>query len=751
MRNRALHAVATAAAVVFFLSPVLCAQKKPNGKRRLVPQKLAAPQANQIITIAGGEPQPSGAAREAELVGISGLAVSGGWIYFSDATRHIVARTSLDGSTVETLAGTQVGEFNGDGKAPLQTSFHVPSQLAVAGNGDVYVADTHNHRIRVIPKSGNVKTVAGVGIKNVEPARMPTAPPIGPGLSVAHFSGDGAAAADAELNLPTGVALDGDGVYIGDSGNNRVRVVNTGSTDLTFGGVRIAPGQIQTIAGTGAMGYSGDGGPALGATFAYPKTLTFDASGNLLVVDSYNKRLRRINRQSGVVDTIAIGGTPNDGALALFGVEGVARTAAGDVVYTDLNHHAVFQLAKADLDAGGMPPRQLIAGVGMAGVTKEVGPATGALIAAPGAVATGPSGQVYFVETGANQLRQIVDGQLSTLAARSKAKEGIPGSQATFSVLAPIATDPAGNIYLGDANLHSVRRIDGKTGAVTTFAGTGESGFSGDGGPATAAMFIEPAPRWAMGDNALIIVDPNGCRVRRVRFDAAGNTVVETIAGNGSFGYSGDGGQAAQASLSLPIGSVRNPRTGDIFITSLWMPTVRKVDRSGIISTYAGSGQEGYGGDGGPARSAQFHWPTAMAIDGRDNLYVVDFFNNRIRVVTPDGRIDTFAGNGQSGYGGDGGPARDASFDGPNDIVFGPDGAMYVTDTNNHVVRRIEMTSPNRITTVVGTGQRGYSGDNGPPSQARLSVPRGLAWGPDGTLYITDSLNRRVRAVRFAQ
>jgi sugar lactone lactonase YvrE len=714
-------------------------------RRSLLPSTLPP---GHIVTVAGGHDLDGKmAAREASLLGVCGIAVDprDGSIFFSDSTRHLIARIDADGATIEPFAGTQIAGFNGDGRPALETAFHIPCQLAInPRTGDVYVADISNYRVRVIKRDGSsVQTLAGIGLRGVPPERLPTEPPVGPGLAVGRFSGDGGPATEAELNLAVGLSVDKEGnVYIADSGNHRIRAVNTQSRPVTIAGVTIAPGHIQTVVGSGNPGSDGDGGPATAASLAYPKQVVVDPEGNLLIVDLFNKSLRRVNGKTGVIETLARGGAADDDSLRFVGVEGVAVAPSGDIYYSELNRHVIFRLDPKTL------ARKRFVGTGVPGLAPEGTKPTMANIHGPGSLAVGLRGELYFVDGGNNRLRKVEAGRVSTVAGGGSPGEGVHALEATFSVLASIAVSPAGDIYLGDVNLHAVRRISAATGKVETFAGTGMAGWTGDGGPPREAEFTEPICRFFPGDEAIYVADPTAGVVRRILPGPDGGK-VETLAGNGQFGRDGDGGPATRAQLSLPIGVAKHPHTGEIYIASLWLPTIRKIDAKGVITRVAGVGTDGYSGDGGPALEAQFHWPTSIVFDKRGRLYVSDYFNNRIRVIGTDGLIQTYAGTGLKGYGGDGGPAVQAMLNGPNDLVIDDGGDIYFTDVNNHRIRKIDSEPPHRITTVIGTGDRGFSGDGGPAQTARLNLPRGLALGPDRILYLTDSLNRRVRAVRL--
>jgi sugar lactone lactonase YvrE len=701
-----------------------------------------------IATVAGNPTLPSvNGPLSVALLGLCGVAVApDGTVYLSDTSRHVVVRVTPDLRQLALLAGTGAAGFDGDGRPGRETSLHVPCQLAVdPANGEVLVADTHNYRIRAIKADGSsVRTVAGSGVKGFPDSRLPTEAPLGPGLAFGRFSGDGGPATEAELNLPAGIALDGAGnLYIGDAGNHRVRVVNRQPRPITVAGVTIAPGAIGTIAGTGQFGAGGDGGRALAAQLAYPKNIAVDRQGNILVVDSLNGRLRRIDGRTGAMDTVARS-IPQTNPLNLIGVEGTAFGPGGEIYYSDLNGHAIFRV---DPKHGG---RELMVGIGTSGFTPDGGIASRSRISAPGGLAVGPDGALHFVEVSNNRARKIQDGRLVTLAGGGSPGEGVPATDAVFSVLAPFAVSPAGDLYIGDANLHAVRRISFATGMIETYAGTGRAGLSGVGGPPRKADLVEPALAFLPGDEGFhYLKDPAAGVILKVVQTPSGER-LEAFAGSGKFGRGGDGGPVGAAEFSVPLGFAKHPLTGELYVGTVWMPTIRKIDRRGIITTVAGAGEEGYGGDGGPAMAAKFHWLTTLVFDRQANLYAADFFNNRIRVVTPDGQIRTFAGTGEKGFNGDGGPAADAQLNNPNDLVFDAAGNLIFTDVNNHRIRRIEARPPHRITTLAGTGERGFSGDGGPAIAARLNVPRALALSPDQQiLYFTDSFNGRVRAIRL--
>jgi RHS repeat-associated protein len=299
------------------------------------------------------------------------------------------------------------------------------------------------------------------------------------------------------------------------------------------------------------------------------------------------------------------------------------------------------------------------------------------------------------------------------------------------------AVGPDGSIYISDSGNHRIRRI-GPDGIINTVAGTGVAGYSGDGGPATEAQLNNP--RVTLGpDGSLNIADSGNHRIRRIGSDG----IITTVAGTGVAGYSGDNGPATQAQLRNPQ-RVAGAPDGSLYISDRGNHRIRHVGSDGIITTVAGTGVAGYSGDNGPAAQAQLNNPIA-AVGPEGFLYISDRGNHRIRQVGPDGIITTVAGTGVAGYSGDGGPATEAQFTDPIATQITSDRSIYIADRGNHRIRRV--APDGIITTVAGTGVAGYSGDNGPATQAQIDSPIAGAVGRDGSLYISDSVNNRIRRV----
>ncbi|MGZ8237201.1 MAG: PKD domain-containing protein, partial [Methylobacter sp.] len=274
---------------------------------------------------------------------------------------------------------------------------------------------------------------------------------------------------------------------------------------------------------------------------------------------------------------------------------------------------------------------------------------------------------------------------------------------------------------------------------ISTVAGTGLAGYAGDGGPAVQAKLAFPRGIAIAPDGSLYIADPGNFRIRRVGADGT----ITTVAGTSQEGYSGDGGPATQAQLASPTSIAIGP-DGSLYIADDENYRIRRVGADGIITTVAGTGQFGDAGDGGPATQAQLEQPYGVAVGPDGSLYFSDRFSDRIRRVGADGIITSVAGGGDN-EGGDGGPATEARLSFPEGIAIGQDGSLYIADTDNHRIRRVG--ADGIITTVAGTGQQGYAGDGGPATQAQLSRPGGVAVDADGSLYIADTYNYRIRQV----
>jgi sugar lactone lactonase YvrE len=336
------------------------------------------------------------------------------------------------------------------------------------------------------------------------------------------------------------------------------------------------------------------------------------------------------------------------------------------------------------------------------------------------------------------------ESAISTLAGTGEAGDagdGGPADQAELRQPRDTAVAPDGSIAIVDTRNHRVRRV-GLRGKITTIVGTGVAGSSGDGGPAVAAQLNLPHDVAFDADGNLFIADAKNHLVRRV--DRRTKRIT-TVAGTGEPGYNGDGIAAVEAQLRNPKSvAVRGNR---LYIADSINERIRRVNlRTGVIRTVVGSGEKGYGGDGGQARDALLNVPQRIAFSRTGDLYIADAKNNRIRRVDAETAIITTAvGDGQPAYDGDGGPGDEASIATPRGVTVAGRW-LYVADSGNHVVRRMNLDS-GVIRTVAGTGVPGYAGDGGPAGEAELRGPRGLSVEPGGRLVIADTLTNTVRLV----
>ena len=343
------------------------------------------------------------------------------------------------------------------------------------------------------------------------------------------------------------------------------------------------------------------------------------------------------------------------------------------------------------------------------------------------------------VATGASGASRA--GTIATIAGTGTAGYSGDGGRATAAQLSgpdAVAVDGRGNVYIADRENNRVRRVSA-SGTITTIAGTGVAGFSGDGGPATAAQLNLPSGVAVDARGTVYIADLANNRVRAV--NPAGTIV--TIAGTGVRGITGNGGPATSAQLNSP-GGVAVDGKGNVYFAE--GARVRKVGSDGTITTVAGTGVRGFSGDGGLATAARLNGPEGVAVDALGSVYVADYSNSRVRKVSPAGTITTIAGNGRTGVAGDGGPANEARVSAPVGVAVDQRGNVYISD---EIGQRVRMVGRNgTITTIAGTAGAGSSGDGGPATSARLNVPYGVAVDGNGDVYITEYTGNRVRKIR---
>jgi DNA-binding beta-propeller fold protein YncE len=328
---------------------------------------------------------------------------------------------------------------------------------------------------------------------------------------------------------------------------------------------------------------------------------------------------------------------------------------------------------------------------------------------------------------------------------RGYSGDGGPASGARLNGPFDVGFDPDGNLYFSDTFNHCIRRVDARTDVITTLAGCGEPGYSGDGGPAIRARFNEPYGVAVDRSGNVYVADRHNHCVRRI--DAASG-IVTTFAGNGSSGFNGDDGPAARAAMVEPNGLALDPEQTRLYIADVADHRVRVVDlASGTIWTFAGTGQAEHSGDGGPAARAGIYGARAVKVAADGTVYILERQGSTLRAVDPRaGAITTIAGTGIRAYTGDDGPALAATFNAPKEMALDRDGNVLIVDTENHAIRRVDLRS-GKVVAVVGSGRQGGDGDGGPARAAALDRPHGAAVASDGSIYIGDTNNHRIRKV----
>jgi hypothetical protein len=511
--------------------------------------------------------------------------------------------------------------------------------------------------------------------------------------------------ADGYYGVPSGVALDlaGD-VFVANFTNNVVLQVGASQTvagDAQFTGSGWLPA---------AGGYSGDGGPANQAALFGPNGLAVDAAGDVFIGDSENNRIRKV---------AALG--------AVFSVADVTNTNAGNYDVVVSSPYGSVTSSVAVLSIGYTP--------GLTNVTTNQTVSLGSNVTLS-ASATGTGPFSYQWQFNGTNLPLII----TTVAGDGLDGESGDGGQATNAELyaGAVGVDTIGDFFIADSPNDRVREVNA-SGLINTVAGDGVGGFSGDGDPATNASLFNPVGVAVDGSGNLYMADEANERIRLVATDG----LISTFAGNGTTGFSGDGAAATNASLAGPTG-VAVDGSGNLYIADRVNNRIRQVGTNGLINTIAGSGANGFAGDGGAAINASLSNPTDVAVDGLGNVFIADSGNKRIRKVGPNGIIITVAGNGDGGYYGDGGPATNAFFEAPASVAVGALGNFYSADGPEHV-REVGVNGI--ISTVAGNAGLGYSGDGGPPTSAMLSEVYGLAVDVFGELFIADTGNNRIRKI----
>jgi serine/threonine protein kinase, bacterial len=358
-------------------------------------------------------------------------------------------------------------------------------------------------------------------------------------------------------------------------------------------------------------------------------------------------------------------------------------------------------------------------------------------------IAVDSKGNIFIARRDNNVISRIdTQGNMTRFAGTGESGFSGDGGKATEAKLklpAGLAFDKKGNLYIADRNNHRIRKVD-RRGTITTFAGTGVAGFNGDGGKASEAQLSRPSGVVVGRNGEVYISDRSNDRIRVVK-----KGIITTVAGNGTDGFKGDSGPATQARLSKPFG-ITLDKKGNLYIADRGNNRVRKVDTRGIITTVAGDGGFFFMGDNGPAYRASVAGPTGVVVDDNGTLYIADRSNNRIRSVDTQGMIRTIVGTGHQDYNGEAEVARDSNLHLPFGVALDNDGQLLVVDRSHYRIRRVNLQRGN-IETVAGNGEKKFAGDGGPAAGAKLSFPHGIIVDQDDNLLISDKGHYRIRQV----
>ena len=602
---------------------------------------------------------------------------SKGNLYLSDLGNDTIRRIDVETGIITRVAGSGRRGRGGDGGPAVEAELDCTCGVAIDKDGNLYLSSEWMNNIRrVDAKTGIIETVYGQIARHYPSEQGASRPHSGPGLSLMGYHGDGGSAAEASFRHPEHLAFDSKGdLYVCDNSNDRIRKIE------------VQTGMMSTVLGNGQRASNGDGGPAVEASTLMPDAICFDAHDNLYVGEKYGFRVRKVDAASGIVSTLVGTGVPGFGEEGLHGSETHCNSCEAGIW--------------ADRD-----------------------------------------GTVFWGDC-SGRLRRC-DGEtgiVTTALGGTSVHDGETADHAFLCGPGGLSVAPDGKIYIADTWNQRIRCIDPETGIIETVAGNGARAYGGDGGPATAAYLGNPYDVSVDSCGRVVIADTRHGHVRRIEEDGT----IRGIAGAVFLWDKGDGGPANCACL-MAVESVSHDADDNIYIGDAGVGRIRRVDHaSGLIETVAGNGTVGYSGDGGDARSARIGGPQSICFDEAGSMYFADAKCNVVRKVDSNRIISTMAGSGESGYSPDGTAATAARLNVPYGVAISAEGQVYFSDTGNNCVRRIRRDGT--LETVAGSREGGDT--DGSAHACRVNAPQGICFYGSDILLISDRYNNKIKAVKL--
>ena len=738
---------------------------------------LIAHAQNTIYTVAGGGSWNGSATAATADLGQPGAVAedSAGNVYVAvPSANNVFKIDTLGNLTVFAGIGYPTEHATTANGVPATTvGLSAPSGVTLDNAGNVVIADTVNYMIRRVLSNGNIYNIAG----NSKLCGDPTTP-----------CGDGGKATAAALNYPIGVASDAAGnIYIADTEDNRIRVVNLGKTTITIAGVSIPAGDIQTVAGNGvtcstpAAGNCGDGGPATAAQLNNPQGVAVDAAGNIYISDSGDHRIRIVST-GGVINAFAGMGTPcfpaggcgNGGPAASATFSNpwqIGVDSSANVFITDPPNNAVWEVSSSTQIA------TVISGFGLPGFSGDQGPASGATMNIPRGIAVNGSDNIVIADTGNGRVRSFpLGGNINTIGGGGNGNDGATATAAILGAARGVALDAAGNLYIADTYNNRIREVGPSAppstiGTISTIIGTGFGGFGGDGGAPLSAELNFPTSVALDSSGNVYFADSGNSVVREFNIGTGAVSVIAGLPQQPCSNFPcGDNGPATQATFAK-LTSIALDSAGNVYVADAGTHSIRVINMTGgsitiagvsipagNIQTVAGTNGtacanplKGQCGDNGLASLAQLNSPFGVAVDAAGDIFIADTYDNRIReVLASSGNIVAYAYTGGAGFGPTKGPALSASYNTPHYIALDPHGNLYVSGSDfDSIVERID-AAYRTVMVVVGVATNpkfyGFSGDGGLATLASINNA-GVAVDGSGHLYIADDGNNRIREV----